>query len=222
MCGRFAVTLPPEAMASLFESSDRPNFAPNYNVAPTQKVPIVAIGKENTRRIIMARWGLLPNWMEKDPQTGPMFNARSETLDTKNSFKVAFEKRRCIIPADGFYEWQRTGNARTPFFISRRDNMPIAFAGLWEMKKSENGTGEILISTTIITTNSSPEFANLHDRFPVILEKEDWGLWLDAQTSQARLKNLFNAPNNGVMRFHKVSDAVNKVANNDESLLQPL
>lgn len=222
MCGRFAVTLPPEAMASLFGSDDRPNFAPNFNVAPTQKVPIVAIGKENARRIIMARWGLLPNWLEKDPPTGPMFNARSETLETKQSFKTAFAKRRCLIPADGFYEWKREGSARTPYFISRTDGAPLAFAGLWEMKKTANEGAEILISTTIITTNSSPEFVGLHDRFPVILEKEDWALWLDGATQTPRLKSLFHAPNNGIMRFHKVSDDVNKVANNNENLTKKI
>lgn len=221
MCGRFAVTLPPEAMASLFDSLDRPNFAPNYNVAPTQKVPIIAIGKIGNRRIISARWGLFPDWLEQDPPTGPMFNARSETVDVKKSFKPAFTKRRCIIPADGFYEWQRDGKTRTPYYIYRKDKMPMAFAGLWEMKKSAQSE-EILISATIITTQAAIEFAPIHERFPVILEQDSWSAWLSNETPVPRLKGLLYPPDNGVIAWHKVSDEVNKVANNHAGLMNAI
>lgn len=227
MCGRFAVTLPPEAIASLFGAPDIVDFSPNYNIAPTTNIPIVAIGKTDTRRVIMARWGLMPQFMLKELAGGPLINARSETLDEKQSFKTAFARRRCIIPASGFYEWHREGEKKIPYYISRRDKSPMAFAGLWEMRKSEkisdDGlTEEILISTTIVTTKSHGEFANIHSRSPVVLEPEAWPLWLENSTPKPRLNSLLTAPDSGVLGWHQVSDKVNKVANNSEDLILPV
>ena len=227
MCGRFAVTLPPEAIATLFGSSDIIEFSPNYNIAPTTNIPIVAIGKAATRRIIMARWGLMPQFMISEPTGGPLINARAETLDEKPSFKNAFARRRCIIPASGFYEWHREGDKKTPFFISRRDKATMAFAGLWEMRKNEKISDEglaeeILISATIVTTKSKGEFANIHSRSPVILEPEAWPLWLENSTPKPRLESLMFAPDNGVLDWYAVSDKVNKVSNNFKELLLPI
>ncbi len=227
MCGRFAVTLPPEAIASLFGTSDIIDFSPNYNIAPTQNVPIIAIGKENIRRTILARWGLLPQFMLREHAGAPLINARAETIDEKPSFKTAFLKRRCIVPASGFYEWHREENKKTPYYISRRDNMPLAFAGLWEMQKrekiSDEGLSEeVIISTTIVTTKSHGEFANIHNRSPVILEPEAWSLWLENSTPKPRLESLMFAPDSGVLGWHKVSDKVNKVSNNFQELILPI
>lgn len=227
MCGRFAVTLPPEAIASLFGTSDIVDFAPSYNIAPTQNVPIIAIGKEKIRRTILARWGLLPQFQLKEHSGGPLINARAETIDEKPSFKTAFAKRRCIVPASGFYEWYREDNKKTPYYISRRDGAPMAFAGLWEMQKrekiSDEGLSEeIIISTTIVTTKSHGEFANIHNRSPVILEQEAWPLWLENSTPKPRLESLMFAPDTGVLKWHQISDNVNKIANNSEELIMPI
>jgi putative SOS response-associated peptidase YedK len=221
MCGRYAITLPPEAMASLFGSDDRPNLAPRWNVAPTQAVPIVAVGKEGRRRIIQARWGLRPGWMEKDPPTGPLFNARSETVAGKPAFRAAFARQRCLIPADGFYEWKKEGRTRTPHFIRRAAGGPIAFAGLWEQAPQPGGAPP-MISCTILTCAAAADFHALHDRFPVILDPPDWDRWLDRSVAPASLLPLLVPPPQGVMTAYEVSARVGSVANDDADLVLPV
>ena len=220
MCGRYAVTLPPDAMADLFGSADRPNFPPRWNVAPTQMVPIAAIGQAGNVRLLQARWGLRPAWMVKDPPTGPLFSARGGTVADKPAFKVAFARKRCLVPADGFYEWQRQEKSRTPFFISRADGATLAFAGLWEATKDD--VGELLLSMTIVTTAAAPDFQSLHDRFPVVLEPAQWQAWLTADTPAQRLKSLLVAPEMGVMVARQVSDRVNKVSHDDADCARPI
>jgi putative SOS response-associated peptidase YedK len=220
MCGRYAVTLPPDAMATLFGSADRPNLPPRWNIAPTQSAPMVAIGKAGDRRIISARWGLRPAWMTKDLPTGPLFNARSETVADKPSFAKAFARKRCLIPADGFYEWQRDGKARIPYFVARPDKQPVAFAGLWE--SAPDGQGGIVVSMAILTCAAAPSFAPIHDRFPVFLPPEAWASWLSAETPRAELTGFFKPPKDDFMVPYRVSDHVNKVANDDARCLEPL
>ena len=219
MCGRYAVTLPPEAMATLFGSADRPNLPPRWNVAPTQSAPMVAIGKAGDRRIISARWGLRPAWMVKDLPTGPLFNARSETVADKPSFAKAFARRRCLIPADGFYEWQREGKSRTPYFVARPDKAPVAFAGLWEV--APDGQGGTMVSMAMITCAARESFMAIHHRFPVVLQPEDWCDWLAVETAASHLHSLLVAPPDGYMLPYRVSDHVNKVANDDAHCFEP-
>lgn len=216
MCGRYAVTLPPEAMATLFGSADRPNLPPRFNVAPTQSAPMVAVGKAGDRRIVMARWGLRPAWMAKDPPTGPLFNARGETVAEKPAFRTAFARKRCLIPADGFYEWKREGKARLPHFIARADRAPIAFAGLWE--SCPDGQGGTLVSMSIVTCAAAESFRPMHDRFPVIAPREAWSAWLDPATSHSDLRALLVPPPEGTMEAWPVSDRVNKVACDEPGL----
>jgi putative SOS response-associated peptidase YedK len=213
MCGRYAVTLPPEAMATLFGSADRPNLSPRWNVAPTQSAPMIAIGKSGDRKIVSARWGLRPAWMAKDLPTGPLFNARSETIAQKTSFKSAFARKRCLIPADGFYEWQRDGKVRIPYFVAKPDASPVAFAGLWEA--APDGAGGTMVSMTIITGAAPPSFAAIHDRFPIVLDPANWQEWLDVNTPRPDLDALLVQPTDGFMAPYRVSDHVNKVANDD-------
>jgi putative SOS response-associated peptidase YedK len=217
MCGRYAVTLPPDAMATLFGSADRPNLPPRWNVAPTQSAPMVAIGKAGDRRIVSARWGLRPSWMVKDMPTGPLFNARSETVADKPSFKNAFAKKRCLIPADGFYEWQRDGKARIPFFVARPDKHPVAFAGLWE--SAPDGQGGTMVSMSIITCAAPASFVPIHDRFPVVLAPEVWPAWLGQDTPKQDLQALLVAPSEGFMVPYRISDHVNKVINDDDKCI---
>jgi putative SOS response-associated peptidase YedK len=218
MCGRYAVTLPPEAMASLFGSGDLPNLAPRYNVAPTQVVPAVAIGRDGTRKIIQPRWGLRPAWMTSEAKTGPLFNARSETVAAKPTFRAAFARKRCLLPADGFYEWQKHDGIRTPHFIARKDRAPIAFAGLWEHAPAL----EPALSASIVTKPATEAFTYLHDRFPVILPPEAWAAWLDPATPAPVLHRLIAEASDGEMMAFVVSDRVNKVANDTPDLLEPV
>jgi putative SOS response-associated peptidase YedK len=213
-------------MATLFGSPDRPNLAPRWNVAPTQSVPIIAIGKSGDRKIIQARWGLRPAWMEKDPPTGPLFNARGETVADKPAFRTAFARKRALVPANGFYEWKKDGKLRTPFFITRTDGAPFAFAALWEAAptKDQSGPGggdpgRPAVSTSIITTQAAAGFQDLHDRFPVILDPQHWAAWLDPDTPRSDLLALIKPPPPGQMSARQVSSLVNKVSNDDESVL---
>lgn len=214
MCGRFALATTPFDLAALFGSQDIPNFAANYNIAPTNDILMVATGKGDTRRIMKVRWGLVPQWADVGGK--PLFNARGETINQKPSFREAYQKRRCIVPANGFYEWQKTDNARTPYYVYRRDETPFAFAGIWDMKKNPNG--EILLSASIITTAASGKFANIHQRFPVPLEKENWDEWLNRQADYQDLLKLLKPPKDDLIAFDKVSEQVNKISNNYKEL----
>jgi putative SOS response-associated peptidase YedK len=181
---------------------------------------MVAIGKAGDTRILQARWGLRPAWMAKDPPTGPLFNARGETVADKPAFRTAFARKRCLIPADGFYEWKREGKVRTPYFIARPDGKPVAFAGLWEAAKDEEGG--LLLSMSIITPAATADFRNLHDRFPVVIEPTNWPMWLKASTPADPLKQLLIPPLDGFMVPRQVSDRVNKVSHDDAECFRPI
>lgn len=186
MCGRFVMTLPNDAMARLFDAApdnDLPE-GPNYNVCPTTRVHVVRAGGSG-RRLSALRWGFLPFWA-KSPTDGPLLiNARAETLAEKPAFREAARARRCLIPADGFYEWTRAGTARQPWYIRRRDGAPLVMAGLWQGWERE---GEALETCAIVTCAANESIARLHHRMPVIVEPEDWPLWLgEAGHGAARL-----------------------------------
>ena len=178
MCGRFAFYSPAEATASLFGVADVPALKPRYNVAPTQDIAAIRIGASESREIALLRWGLVPFWA-KDPSIGNrMINSRSETVAEKPSFRAAYRKRRCLILADGFYEWHKEGEAKTPYFISLASGNPFAFAGLWEDWHAKD-SGESIQSTAIITTAANEFMSTLHHRMPVVLEKESADRWLN-------------------------------------------
>ncbi len=217
MCGRFAVTLPPEAMAGLFGSKDIIEYQKSFNVAPTRQIPMCAIGKAKDRRIIKARWGLVPPFLEK-LDGPPLFNARSETIIEKPSFKQAFAKRRCLIPSDGYYEWQNQDGKKTPFFIHRSDNEPCVFAGIWEMKRDENSPNGILLSCAIITTEAQGELKEMHHRQPVVLEKSEFANWLDESATQKSLLQLLKPVSEKTLAFYQVSNEVNSIRNDNETL----
>lgn len=171
MCGRFTLTSPVERLAKQFElTGDLPDLSPSYNIAPTQKIAAVAENSEGERKLGRLQWGLVPRW-SKDPEIGSkMINARAETVAEKNSFKSAFKKRRCLIPADGFYEWARTetgSGPKQPYYIRLETGTPYAFAGLWETWEGEDGRK--IHSTTIITTEANEFMSGIHHRMPVIV-----------------------------------------------------
>ena len=227
MCGRFAITLPPEAMRRLFAYEEQPNFPPRYNIAPTQPIPIVrAESREGVvrRHFALARWAFLPGFV-KDPKTFPLlFNARAEGLAEKASFRNALRRRRCLVPADAFYEWHRSGSGKSgasqPYLCRRADGAPIALAGLWETWHGPNG--EEVDTACIITTGANGVSVAIHPRLPVIIEPMDLTTWLDPDESRAdKAAALLRPSENNVLEFLPVSDAVNKVANDDPTLMRP-
>ncbi len=178
MCGRFAFYSPTEATAALFGVSAFPEVKPRYNIAPTQDIAVVRVGADDSRELTMLRWGLVPFWA-KEPSIGNrMINARAETVAEKPSFRAAYRHRRCLILADGFYEWRKETDGKTPYYISLASGEPFAFAGLWEDWHSKD-TGEALQTTAIITMAANEFMHQLHHRMPVVLQIDTADRWLD-------------------------------------------
>ena len=228
MCGRFAITLPPQAMRALFGYIEQPNFPARYNIAPTQPIPIVrAAPKEGVivRHFALARWGFLPGFV-KDPKTFPLiFNARCEGLGDKASFRNAVRRRRCLVPADAFYEWHRTGAgkaARSQAYLCRRvDGETMGLAALWETWMGPNG--EEVDTACIVTAEANALSGVIHPRLPVVLEREDWTTWLRPEDEAAGdAAALLRTPAAEVLAFVPVSDAVNKVDNDDPAVQEPV
>lgn len=228
MCGRFVSATPPDQVAAYFGTgAPSARLEPSYNVAPTSDVYAV-LSDGSTRHLDAFHWGLVPLWA-KDAKIGSrMINARAETLAEKNAYKAAFRKRRCLIPADGFYEWQKNkpdpkAGKKQPFFIHRPDGEPYAFAGLWEVWKGPDKDQEPLRSCTIITTTPNPEMAKIHDRMPVILPPSAWDTWLDRDVDDLDLLGRLLVPASpAVTTMHPVSTEVNNVRNNGEQLTEPV
>ena len=220
MCGRYSQQHTPEQIAERFEVLKTEYlFGPHYNIAPTQIVPVVI--SNGSRRLIGCRWGLIPFWA-KDPSIGNrLINAKSETLAEKPAFKYALERRRCLIPADGFYEWQKKGKGPSqPFYIRRQDAGLFAFAGLWE--KWTSPEGERLLSCTIITVNPSELVSQVHDRMPAILARQDEAAWLELPGDDpAALLTLLRADPEAQLEMYPVSREVNTPATDDPSLIEP-
>lgn len=224
MCGRYSLTTPVEAMAGLFGFAERPNLAPRYNMAPTQMVAAVRPGEDGARHLVELKWGLIPAWAKEASIGSRMINARAESVAEKPAFRAAFRARRCLIPADGFYEWQAAGEgkaAKQPYRITLADGGPFGFAGLWESWR-EPRTGERVESCTIITTEANAALRPIHHRMPVILAPESHAPWLDpAGPPEAALALLRPAPA-AAMAARPVSTRVNKVANDDAGLIEPV
>jgi putative SOS response-associated peptidase YedK len=181
MCGRFAFYSPSEAAAALFGVSAPVAVKPRYNIAPTQFIAAIRDGDNRERELVMLRWGLVPFWA-KDPSIGnKMINARAETVAEKPAYRAAYRHRRCIVLADGFYEWHKDGDVKTPYFISLASGEPFALAGLWENWTNKE-SGESLQTTTLITTAANDFMTPLHHRMPVILESNTAGDWLAGST----------------------------------------
>lgn len=220
MCGRYTLTTKPNDLAKAFGLDATPeDLAPRYNIAPSQWVPVIT--DTRPRRLEAFRWGLVPSWA-KDPSIGHrMINARAETVAEKPSFRSAFRRRRCLIPADGFYEWRRDGKRKTPICIRRSDGAPFAFAGLWETWKPTSG--EALHSCTIITTEPNALMATIHDRMPVILAPETYDLWLDSTIDDRDLlRGLLSPCPDSWLKYYVVSMLVNSPANDTPQCMEPI
>jgi putative SOS response-associated peptidase YedK len=214
MCGRFSLIVDASVLAGVFEIDPPQNLRPRFNIAPTQTIPIVRAGREQPREWAEVRWGLVPSWA-KDAKIGArMINARGETVAEKPSFRSAVKTRRCLIPADGFYEWVKTDGGKQPHYIHFADGRAFAFAGLWE--RWHKGGDEPLDTCTIITTTPNDIVAGLHDRMPVILPPEVFTEWLEPDPlAPDRLHDLLAPHPAADMEAYPVTTHVNKPANDD-------
>jgi putative SOS response-associated peptidase YedK len=219
MCGRYTLKTPAGRLAEELGFDGSVSELPaNYNVAPTQQVAAV-LAEGGGRRLEMLRLGLIPPWAD-DPGIGSrMINARSETAPEKPSFRRAFRGRRCLIPADGFYEWKRMNGGKQPYYIRMEGGGPFAFAGLWE-SWDKGGSGEIR-SCTILTTEANPLVAEIHDRMPVIVAPDAYDVWLDPEAEKDELYGLLAPYPEDEMEAYPVSRYVNSPSNNDPRCIEP-
>ena len=217
MCGRFFLLASPREVADLFGLADVPDIAPRYNIAPTQPVAVVRLANAD-RELVRLRWGLIPPW-SRDGKAAQI-NARSETAADKPTFRTAFRKRRCLIPASGFFEWMQTGaKKKQPFCIRLADDKPFAFAGLWERWEGPDGPVD---SCAILTTEANELVRPVHDRMPVILDRRHFGQWLDpAEQDAGALAPLLRPFAADRMHAYPVSTLVNSPRNDDARCLGP-
>jgi len=217
MCGRYTLRTPVDNLAERFEIDDAPSsIAASYNIAPTQGVATVLV-EDGKRKLEMLHWGLIPSWAD-DPSVGnKMINARAESVAEKPSFRKAFRNHRCLVLADGFYEWQKTGNGKQPYYIRMEDDSPFAFAGLWESWQNSRD----IRSSTIITTDANDVVSPIHNRMPVILHPEDYELWLDPDFDEKEpLTTLLKPYPAEAMEAYPVSRSVNSPSNNEPSIIE--
>jgi putative SOS response-associated peptidase YedK len=220
MCGRFVITSAPEAIRRLLRYEERPNFPPRYNIAPTQPVPIVRL-EGGKRHFALVRWGLIPSWVKDPKDFALLINARLEGVETKPSFRAAMKRRRCLIPADGFYEWKKEGKGKRPYFIRARDKKPFAFAGLWETWADRDG-GEIE-TAAIVTCNANRTLAEIHGRMPVIVVPQNYDAWLDTEKIDAKqaVALVGSAPDD-YLEAYEISTRVNSVRNDGPENVTPV
>jgi putative SOS response-associated peptidase YedK len=221
MCGRFTLRTPARDLVEIFELLREPELTPRYNIAPTQNVAVIRQDGKS-RELSLMRWGLVPSW-SKDPKAGPpLINARSETIATKPSFRTAFKRRRCLIPADGFYEWQKQSDSKTkiPHYIRMAKDRAFAFAGLWETW--HGGNGSELESCTIVTTEANDLMRPLHDRMPVVLPEENFAQWLDPKNENVpELEALLRPYAPSEMTAFPISTLVNSPRNERPECILP-
>lgn len=214
----------PSEIARIFDAElgDRAEFdelGPRYNVAPTQPIAVVLQRGDEGRFVELHRWGLVPAWADSVSAGARMINARAETVATSSAFRQSFLRRRCIIPADGFYEWHHEDRTKKPFLIHARDDRPLAFAGLWAPWRDQS-TGEWLLSAAVVTTAANATVAELHDRMPAILADDEWPLWLDPMIGDPGLLcDLLHPADDALLRLDAASPLVNNANNEGPALL---
>ena len=220
MCGRYTLTVTPEVLRALFGYSEQPNFPPRFNIAPTQPIAIVRL-MDGKRQFALVRWGLLSSWV-KDPKAFTLLiNARGETAADKPAFRAAMKRRRCLIPADGFFEWQVLGGRKQPFYVRAKSGSPFAFAGLWETWEGPNG--EELETAAIVTTRANKTLSAINDRMPVVVPPEAFDFWLDGAKVDATTAAALIAPApENIFEAYPVSTDVNRVTNDNPKLIEPL
>ena len=219
MCGRYASSANPDDLVSHFRVEEPPEevLPPSYNVAPTDPVYVV-MERHEQRLLRVVRWGLVPSWA-KDPKVGARFiNARRETVAEKPAFRAAYLRRRCLVPADGYFEWQQQGGHKQPYFLAARDRTPLAMAGLYEVWKGPDE--QLLWTCTVITTEAADELGHIHDRTPLLVPPDAWDRWLDPEVEDPG-QDLLVPGTPGVLDAWPVPPAVGNVKNNGPELVEP-
>lgn len=220
MCGRFTLRTPQNVLVQQFLLESIPDWKPRYNIAPTQ--PLLCVRREpgeTQREAVKLHWGLVPSWAD-DPKIGNrMINARADGVASKPSFRAAFKRRRCLVLADGYYEWKREGKAKQPYYYRLQNERPFAFAGLWESWHKD--AGDPLESVTVITTDANELAAKVHDRMPVILDEADYETWLDVEhCDKDQLQALLVPYDTPLMKAEPVSMHVNNARNDDPQCVE--
>ena len=222
MCGRYRLSRRKQILEEHFDSvSGNEDWSPRYNIAPTQLVPVIRQNpKEPVRELSLFRWGLIPRWAKDPTVAAKMINARSETANMKPAFSDALKFRRCLVLADGFYEWQKTGKVKQPYCFEINDGELFAFAGIWDRWK--DASGKPLDTCSILTTSPNAVTSSVHDRMPVILNRDSYDLWLDpGMKDVATVSELLRPFDARLMRCYPVSSRVNSVINDDEECSRP-
>lgn len=219
MCGRFTLRTPAERVKREFQLKEAPSIEARFNIAPTQGVLAIRQLSDGSEAATL-KWGLIPSWAKDASIGAKLINARSETASEKPSFREAFKRRRCIIPADGFYEWQRTGGRKQPFYFHLKDESLFGFAGLWDRWRSPDG--EVLETCSILTTEANAVLSKVHDRMPVILDPQAYDLWLDEDVRKQDLrKELLRPFPASEMTCYPVSTAINNPRHQGAALTHP-
>jgi putative SOS response-associated peptidase YedK len=224
MCGRFTLRVPASVVAEQFALFEVPPFTARFNIAPSQPVPVIRLVPDESapqRQLVWLRWGLIPSWAKDKTIGNRLINARAETVAEKPSFRAALRRRRCLVAADGFYEWQREGKRKQPYYIRLRDDRPFAFAGLWEAWEGADATA--VESCTLLTTSANELMRPIHDRMPVILAADAYGPWLDAalQKPEQVLPLLQPYPSEAMIAY-PVSTLVNSPASDVPQCIAPV
>jgi putative SOS response-associated peptidase YedK len=226
MCGRFTLRAPASVIAEQFSLFETPVLQSRFNIAPTQAVPAVRVAHtpasqaESRRELVFLRWGLIPSWAKDRSIGNRLINARADGVADKPSFRAAFRRRRCLVVADGFYEWKRNGKQRQPYFIHLRDDRPFGFAGLWESWEGPDHSA--IESCTLLTTEANDLVRPIHDRMPVIVGRADYAQWLDPALAQPEpLLGLLRPYPSEEMAAYPVSTLVNSPAHEDPRCVQP-
>ena len=222
MCGRFTTTATGEALAELFQLPEVPRMAPRYNVAPSQPVPAICVRRrDGPRELTYFTWGLIPPWAKDAAIGNRMINARSETVAEKTSFKHAFRRRRCLVPASGYYEWQQRPQGKQPMYIHLAGGAPFAIAAIWELWMAPDG-GEVQ-SCALLTTDANEKLHAVHDRMPLILPQDTYAAWLDVTLQDpAQISALLRAVPATAFEYYPVSTTVNNPRNETAACIQPL
>jgi putative SOS response-associated peptidase YedK len=217
MCGRYTLAAGPEFIADYFQvDGPIPEFQPSWNITPGGDIPVICQAPEDGRTCSLMHWGLIPHWAKEPDSKYKMINAKAETLSQRPAYRDAYKHRRCLIPANGFYEWQATAQGKQPYYIHRKDDSLLAFAGLWEYWEKEH----IINSCTIITTTANSSIQSIHERMPVIIARENFNAWLDPHNTDTNSLTEFLAPcDNKLLEPYRISTAVNNPAHDKPELL---
>lgn len=222
MCGRFALKAPPAELVSHFGLTNSPDYVLRYNIAPSVRVPVIREAPGGERVADLLRWGLLPHWSKDSAMGAKLNNARAESASEKPSFRSAYRRRRCIVPASGFYEWQPVGEARKqPWYISLKGDVPMAMGGLWE-SWTDPASGEIVRTFCVMTTAANEIMVPIHDRMPVILRPDAWAAWLSPATGLEEIAVMTAPASAAEMQAWMVSRKVSNVREEGAEMIEPL